>query len=803
MSATALNHIRVLDLADEAASLAGRILADLGAEVILVEPPEGAAHRRLAPFVDDQPGPDRSYHHLYYNANKHSVTLDFRTAVDVQEFRRLSDSADIIIETGTPGAMEARGLGYEQLRATNPGLICVSVSPYGQHGAKAGWKANDLTAAAAAGLLQVCGDADDPPTRGPAQPAYAMAGLAAAAGALIALHGRRAQPGGAGVHVDISLAEATMSALVQTSNPNTYLWRKEIPHRPALSQAMLCADGKWAGAHILLNRVEAFISLLNRHGVEHDLTPDNWRLMHSKRGAWTHLENPIQYTAMKLAARLPRDEFVDELNAAGSASMPVYDFPDMAHSEHYRLTNQFADTRHEPLGRVLSFSRSPVDAVQPHWSVGRAPTLGEHNASVVARARVAPAASEAPPNSARPYMPLAGIRVVDFCWVAAGPLGTRTLANFGAEVIKVESAKRMDSLRNQPLPDGSYHTDTGDLFNDANTGKKSVTIDLTREAGKDLARRLIAISDVVVDNYSAGSLERMGFRYDDLKLTNPGLVMLHLPGIGGEGEWARRRSLGPLLMAASGQNYLMGFPGRSPRGMGVAYPDFTTPFLTVSTVLACLNERERTGLGRAMELSQLAATVALFGAEWMRFGHTGVQPPRPGNRDFNYCPHGVYRTFGEDEWVAIAVRGDTEWQAMAKLIGGTPLIGDPRFRTHRQRKANEDALDMVIGFWAASRDRWQAAEQLQAVGVAASAVQDLRDVLELDDPERPHFQRVDQPSRPDWEIILDAEPIRFGAEQRLLQRAPMLGEHNEFVLREILGLSDEEVAQLIVDGVVQ
>jgi crotonobetainyl-CoA:carnitine CoA-transferase CaiB-like acyl-CoA transferase len=275
---------------------------------------------------------------------------------------------------------------------------------------------------------------------------------------------------------------------------------------------MQCADGKWAGAHILGNRVEAFIALLDHYGVKHDLTPDNWRLMHSKRGAWTHLENPIQYLAMKLAAQLPRDEFVKVVNSIGSASMPVYDFPHMKESEHYRLTRQFGDVEHETLQRTLSFSRSPVDAVEPLAELRRAPALGEDNGRIAARPGPCTPAEDAGSAAEAVYMPLAGIRVVDFCWVAAGPLGTRTLANFGAEVIKVESAKRMDSLRNQPLPDDSYHTDTGDLFNDANTGKKSVTIDLTTRAGKELVRKLIATADVVVDNYSAGSLARMGFR---------------------------------------------------------------------------------------------------------------------------------------------------------------------------------------------------------------------------------------------------------------------------------------------------
>ncbi|MCH7945485.1 MAG: CoA transferase, partial [Armatimonadetes bacterium] len=349
MPASALNEINVLDLAGEPAALAGRILADLGADVILVEPPEGNRLRHLAPFVDDQPGEDRSYRHLYFNANKRSIVLDLHREADADKLRSLARSADVLIEGQQPGVMSSLGLGFDDLRALNPGIIYVSVSPYGQSGPRRDWKATDLTAEAASGMLQICGEAEDPPAKGPADPAYAMAGLAAAAGSLIAIHGRKSEPDSPGVHIDISLQEATMAALVQTSNPNHYLWRGEIPTRPALSQAMKCADGKWAGANILGNRIEGFIAVLDEVGVEHTLTPDNWADMHSTSGAWRFLENPIQYLAMDAAARLPRDVFLEKLWKAGSAAMPIYTFPEIAQSEHYAATNQFSDVSHPPL----------------------------------------------------------------------------------------------------------------------------------------------------------------------------------------------------------------------------------------------------------------------------------------------------------------------------------------------------------------------------------------------------------------------------------------------------------------------
>ena len=240
-----LAGVRVLDLADERAALGGRLLADLGAQVTLIEPPEGARSRGLAPFVDGRPGPDRSYQHLYFNANKESRVVDLATPQGIAKLRALAATADVLIETGAPGEMDGLGLGFADLRALNPQLIYVSATPYGQTGPRRDWKATDLTATAAGGLLHVTGDPADPPTHGAAFPAHTMTGLTVASSTMIALHGRDHAPGRPGAQLDISMQEATSFQLVQTGNPNTWLWRRQIPVRPGLSQALQCRDGRW------------------------------------------------------------------------------------------------------------------------------------------------------------------------------------------------------------------------------------------------------------------------------------------------------------------------------------------------------------------------------------------------------------------------------------------------------------------------------------------------------------------------------------------------------------------------------
>ena len=800
-----LADVRVLDLTNDTGVLAGRILADLGADVVLIEPPAGSPARHVAPFVDDQPGPERSYRHLYFNANKRSLVLDLSASADRERLLDLVARSDLLLETAAPGAMEAIGLGHDDLRTRNPGLIQVSITPFGLDGEWAAWKGNDLTGSAAGGLLQISGERDDPPAHGPAFPAYTMAALTAASAAIIGLRGRDMQPGRPGSHFDISIQEATSFATVQTSNPNHYTWRDEIPVRPALSQTLRCADGKWVGVNVLANRLAEFIELLDEAGVEHDFTADNWQVQHSGGGAWKYLENPLQYKAMELAAKYPRDEFLEKMWSHGSAAMPTLDFQQMLESEHYRVSGQFHDVPHDAIGRSFSFSRSPVDGVIPQRPIQRAPLLGEHSADLLAAT-----SDDTEPSEGRaelPPLPLAGIRVLDFTWVVAGPLGTRILANFGAEVIKVESSVRMDALRAQLLPGNRYHVDLGDLFNDANTGKCSLTLDLTSDRGRDLIRDLIAKSDVVVNNYTAGKLAAMGFPYEELRDLNPKLVLIHLPGVGGDSPWVSHRTLGNLLMAASGQNFLMGFPDRPPRGMGIAYPDFTSPHLLVASALAALREAERSGEGREIQLSQLSATVSLLGAEWMRFAQTGQQPPRPANRDPNYCPHGVYPTRGDpndgdDQWIALAVASDDEWSMLAGLMGDAAPSDPALYATDAGRRANEDHLDASLAAWTATQDRWALAALLQTAGIAAAPVENLRDMIETDPQMRDHYQRIRQPSDPDFEITIDGEPIRLAGQDRVLERAPTLGEHNEYVLREILGLSQQEFDTLVADRVV-
>ena len=376
---TALHGIRVLDLADEPAVFTSRVLADLGADVVRVEQPDGGRVRSRAPFLDDEPGLERSLYHLHHNAGKRSVTLDIGKPAGADLLRRLAASADILIETAPPGALAGRRLGYDELRRLSPALIYVSVTPFGQRGPWAGRKTSDLVAAAAGGLLFVSGQPEDPPTQMGADASYKMASLVALAGCMIALAGRSADEEGAGVHLDISIQQAVAMSVVQTANPNHYVWNGVVPGRPGLSGALECGDGRFATMNVTENRFRGFVRWAKELGIKTDLGEDDWARV---RRDPTRRAAPRRGVLRRIARSYPRDEFLREAWARNMHALPIQSFEDLERCDHFLATGQFLKLAHAPLATELGFPRSALAAVEGVSVRGRAPLLGEHNAEL-------------------------------------------------------------------------------------------------------------------------------------------------------------------------------------------------------------------------------------------------------------------------------------------------------------------------------------------------------------------------------------------------------------------------------------
>ena len=785
-----LEGIRVLDLADQSAAFAGRILADLGAEVILVEPPVGGPTRHLRPFLDRVSGPERSCVHQYFGANKRSVIVDIEDVAGRETFLSLVATADVVLETARPGHWDALGLGPDVLASARPDLIQISVTPFGIDTEWADRLGNDLIAGAAGGLVGISGEPRGTPVQGGANPSYCMASLTAASAATIAITHRDAN--GEGAHISVSLQEATVTAVTQTNSPSNWTWFNRIPRRPGLSSALECADGGFVGHLVRPDGFAGFLKWLDDVGIEHDMTIQDahWAVVGSPRKG-----NPVMKATFDLAAALTRDEFAAGALEADIVCLPVLGFDDMLGYEQYRVNEQFSTIDQPSVGKEIGFVRSPMDVGQEHTAIRPAPTLGQHSDTILGSlARPTPAE---PRRSTSPGAALDGIRVVDFGWVLAAPLGGRIFASFGAEVIRVESSTKLDSMRRQVGPDGMPDPNLGGLFNSVNAGKKSLTVDLRRAEGLELVLDLVGTADVVVNNFRPGALERMGLGYDRLRQFNDEIILLNMPGAHPIGPWAVRPSMGNILMAASGFNMLTGFPDEKPRGIGVAYPDFTGPHFMVAAVLSALRRRRKGHGGQELTVTQLSGVISMLGVEWMQFADRGEQPARRANRDPNHCPQGVYAAAGEDQWVAIAVGSDEQWQELCSIIGAGHLAQ----HSFAERRVIEDDIDRLIEEWTFGVDKWRIGDVLQARGIAAAPVEDLSDTYDRDPQLGDHYQIVHQPSAPDVDIPIDAEPARWiGADHRLT-RSPELGEHNHEIVVDLLGRSQAHYEALVESGV--
>jgi crotonobetainyl-CoA:carnitine CoA-transferase CaiB-like acyl-CoA transferase len=434
--------------------------------------------------------------------------------------------------------------------------------------------------------------------------------------------------------------------------------------------------------------------------------------------------------------------------------------------------------------------------------------------------------------------PLDGIRVVDMSWMWAGPYCSLQLAHLGAEVIRIESHHRpCMNRRVPPYPDDEPGLNRGGSFNQWNQGKLSIALDLKRPEAVRLARELVAVSDVFVENYAAGVVDRLGLGYDALSAVNPGLVMASLSGYGLTGPYRDRVAFGTPLTMISGLGALTGYRGKGPSEIGLSYGDPNAGLHGAFAILAALWRREETGQGQYIDVSQWEALIAILPDGILPVTMGRAQPERMGNRDLWLAPHGIYRCggnreqgtgdreqgtgdrtesgaeansplsasgrgaggVGSDRWVSIVIRDDAEWARFAALLGGP--AADPRFGTREGRKRHEDELDALISAWTAQRDEWEVTELLQATGIAAAPAMDMRDVAE--DPHmnaRGFFVRLDHPevgrqkhAGIPWKLSETPLAVR--------KAAPCLGEDNEYVFCDLLGRSRAEYERLVAEQV--
>jgi benzylsuccinate CoA-transferase BbsF subunit len=401
------------------------------------------------------------------------------------------------------------------------------------------------------------------------------------------------------------------------------------------------------------------------------------------------------------------------------------------------------------------------------------------------------------------WMPLQGIRILDFGWVWAGPVVGQILGDMGGEVIKVESRRRLDFVRLfPPFAGGKPDPDGGLFFHSLNRNKLSLTLDLTQAKAVELLKRLVKLCDVVVENFSPKALPKLGLDYPALREVKPDLIMVSLSAAGQTGPWRDVLTYGPSLGALAGLDSLIGYPGERVLGWPMAYTDPASGLLAVFGIMAALLHRKRTGQGQYIDLAQWEATTALLPEFIMDFTMNGRIAGPQGNRHRRMAPHGCFRCRGEDAWVSIAVESEEEWRNLARALGNPDWCREHRFSSPEGRREAEEELRRRIEEWTSQRTPQEVMELLQAYAVAAFASYGIGDLLSDS-----HFEErgakvvVDHPHMKGE--VLYGLPWKFSRTPgRIRRRAPLLGEHNRYVLCELLGMSEEEVRSLEAEKVV-
>ena len=400
-------------------------------------------------------------------------------------------------------------------------------------------------------------------------------------------------------------------------------------------------------------------------------------------------------------------------------------------------------------------------------------------------------------------LPLAGVRVLDLSKVWAGPYCTRLLADMGAEVIKVESPGAWDLLRSLVIlsepSDRPYNRSI--YFNQYNRNKYGCALDFSKPKGREIALRLIARSDIVVENYRSDVLENLDLTYETMRSARSDIILVSMPSHGLWGPEAHRIGYGTSIEQLAGLTSLSGYPDGAPQKSGISYGDPIAGAVAAAAVIAALLYRRRTGRGQHIEVAQWEAFLPFVGEFFLEYDMTGREPQRRGNRHASMAPHGVYRCEGEDSWVAIAVGSDAEFAALCGVIDRPELAQDERFADVVSRYRDQDELDEVVSAWTRERPHREVAAQLQAAGVPASPVFTNPELMA--DPhlaERRFFEEVAHREAGTWQM--DGPAWRFDRSPAHVRLpAPCFAEHNDYVLRDLLGLSEEEVAELEHEGV--
>ena len=788
MVASALSGLHVLEVGEIAAgAFCARMFADFGADTVKLEPREGDPGRQIAPLIEIGEGQSEGAYFSFLNARKRSVLLERDTLA------RMALEADVLIDSLSPDERLQLGVDHAALMAANPSLIIASISWFGNDGPYSDFAGSDVVCRALAGGTQLVGPVEGPPVPIPDYQAGCVAGLTAFIATMASLQNpsRRARK------LEISVLESAIML---------------ADYNVALAWAAGGTDRRWGVSRFSPNFPLGIYRCKEGYVGITVVTPVQWRTFCRMLGLDELGTDPrfVERTgrltnADELEARFaPR--FLERTAQEWFALALEQMFPLVVVPTISDLLACPEHRRREAFERIHTGDRDyeqPASALRlqntPPLRGGSVPRLAQHASQWVAP-RPSPKRDSGPLSP-----PLAGIRVIDLSMGWAGPLATRHFAELGAEIVKVEACQYPDWWRgvdDRPVVFEKMLYEKSAYFNVLSRSKKSVTLDLTTERGRSLVKRLVEKADIVIDHYSVGVLAKLGLDYDELKKSNPEIIMLSMPAFGSDGPWRDCRAYGSTLEQASGLPSITGRPEDPPTMTHIAYGDPVGGLHAAAALLVALYHKQRSSRGQRIVLSQVECMFDMVAPWIVAESANGHGDLRLGSRHPHYAPQGVYRCAGDDAWLVISVTDDAQWRRLCKAIGRPDLASDASLDNAAGRRAAHDRLDAAINAWTGMLGAQAAMELLQKAHIAAGVSR--APIQMLEDPhlkargfwqwiDREHVGSHPQPSPPYRDSLGTLPPLR---------PSPTLGQFNREILQGLLGLDDNEFDDLQAGGII-
>ena len=863
-----LDDLRVVEIGDEISAYAGKLLAGLGADVIKIEPPDGCPTRNIGPFYEDEPGRERSLFWWHYSIGKRSLTLDLTTEDDRATLLQLLATADLFLDARPKPDIDAHGPDEDAVREANPDIVIARMSPFGDDGPWADYRGSDLVHLALGGPMMNCGydpqpdgTYDTPPIAPQMWQAYHIAGELTVMNAIAALIDRgrsgRAQTLHTAVHD--AVAKNTELDLMSWVYRRARFYRQTCRHaNEAVSPLPMIGptkDGRWVMA-LPRGRSQSLIDFLDSYGMAADLNDDP----PESGGANTRSRGETAAHLQEVSQRLIRKfRFEDvpwrEAQDLGHLWAPLRKPHENALDPHWWQRGSFAKVEHPEHEQEFIYTSSKWVSSETSWKVGpRAPLLGEHNDEILAKLKPPPLGEVSrsdgggrplsrhtvtPPveNSSRsrwgtPF-PLDGVRILDFTWWLASGGAPRFLSALGAEDIKVEWHQNMDlrvgmaqfpqggkparqalGVNDAPLPPDNSTINRSGQFNDFHAGHRGLSLNLRDPRGLEIAKQLVAVSDIVAEGFSPGVMERWGLGYEVMKEIKPDIIYLSQSGMGQVGVYGRYRTVGPIAASFGAVSELSGLPEPyAPAGWGYSYLDWFGAYNLANAMMAALYYRDRTGKGQWIDSSQVDAGIYLNGTSVLEWSANGAIWQRYGNRSpyKPAAPHGAYQCRDDiesnDRWIALACFDESDWQSLRQVMGDPAWAAADQFATLADRLTNQDELDAQITDWTRQHDRWDLMQRFQEAGIPAGVCQDAQDRLEAD-PQLAHLNwltEVEHSEMGPWPT--KEVPVKWSHTPPFMggpidRGAPCYGEDNHYVLGELLGMSSSQISRLATEGVI-